>query len=102
MNQPSPQRYIDTLRAGRSPRSNTETISERTAMGETMMLGLRLLQDGVSPTAFTQRHGISIEEQFGAQIARLDRLGLLIVERERVRLSQRGALLANTVCAEFL
>ncbi|MCD6030204.1 MAG: hypothetical protein K0S78_2378, partial [Thermomicrobiales bacterium] len=43
-----------------------------------------------------------IEEQFGAQLARLDRLGLLIVERERVRLSHRGGLVANSVCAEFL
>jgi oxygen-independent coproporphyrinogen-3 oxidase len=102
MNQPSPQRYIDALLAGRSPLSNTESISERTAMGETMMLGLRLLQNGVSTEAFIQRHGVSIEEQFGAQLARLDRLGLLIVERERVRLSHRGGLLANSVCAEFL
>jgi oxygen-independent coproporphyrinogen-3 oxidase len=102
MNQPSPRRYIDALKAGRSPVSNTETISGRTAMGETMMLGLRLLQDGVSSNAFRQRHGVSIDEQFGSELARLDELGLLVIERECVRLSQRGALLANSVCAEFL
>lgn len=102
MNQPSPRRYIEALKAGRSPISNTETLSDRTAMGETMMLGLRLLQDGVSCNAFRQRHGVSIEEQFGSELARFDSLGLLVIEGERVRLSRRGALLANSVCAEFL
>ncbi len=102
MNQPSPQRYIDTLKSGRSPVSNTESISERTSMGETMMLGLRLLHDGVSTQAFRLRHGVSIEEQFGSQLDRLQELGLLVIEEERVRLSPRGSMLANAVCAEFL
>ena len=67
-----------------------------------MMLGLRLLRDGVSTQAFRLRHGVSIEDQFGSQLDRLQELGLLVVDEERVRLSHRGALLANAVCAEFL
>lgn len=102
MNQPAPQRYIDALRDGRSPITNTETITERTAMGETMMLGLRLLQDGVSRKAFRLRHGIALEAQFGSSLDRLRDLGLLDIDHERVRLTERGALLANSVCAEFL
>ena len=102
MNQPSPQRYIDALRDGRSPITNTETITERTAMGETMMLGLRLLQDGVSGKAFRLRHGIAMEAQFGPSLDRLRDLGVLDIDHERVRLTKRGALLANSVCAEFL
>ena len=47
MNQPSPSRYIASLQRGEHVVTNVEEISERTAMGETMMLGLRLLQDGV-------------------------------------------------------
>ena len=70
-------------------------------MGETMMLGLRLLEDGVSAPSFARRHGVSLFEQFEPQLARLTSIGLLEVD-ERVRLTQRGALLANAVCAEFL
>lgn len=102
MNQPAPRRYIDLLRAGHSPASNVETIAPRTSMGETMMLGLRLLDTGVSAAAFADRHGVSLQDQFGATLERMAGLGLLAIDDDRVRLTDRGALLANTVCAEFL
>ena len=66
-----------------------------------MMLGLRLIRDGVSASAFQARHGVSLWEQFGAQIRALERSDL-IERRDGVRLTPRGALLANTVCAEFV
>jgi oxygen-independent coproporphyrinogen-3 oxidase len=102
MNQPSPRRYIASLERGESAVTNTEEISERTAMGETMMLGLRLLENGVSAPAFARRHGVSLFEQFAPQLALLTSTGLLEADERRVRLSRRGALLANLVCAEFL
>jgi oxygen-independent coproporphyrinogen-3 oxidase len=71
-------------------------------MGETMMLGLRLLEDGVSALSFARRHRVSLFEQFEPQIARLTSIGLLEADDRRVRLTERGALLANAVCAEFL
>jgi oxygen-independent coproporphyrinogen-3 oxidase len=102
MNQPSPGRYIARLERGERAVTNTEEINERTAMGETMMLGLRLLQDGVSPPSFARRHGVSLFDQFEPQLARLTSTGLLEADDRRVRLSGRGVLLANAVCAEFL
>lgn len=102
MNQPSPGRYIDMIQSERSPATNTETIDPRTAMSETMLLGLRLLESGVSSDAFLLRHGISLKRQFGAQIEKLESLGMLSVSDERVRLTARGMMLANSVCAEFL
>lgn len=102
MNQPSPRRYIDMLAAGRSPATNVEKLDERTAMGETMMLGLRLLADGVSTAAFAARHGIALSEQFGTQLERLESLDMIATTADRVRLTRRGAMLANSVCAEFL
>jgi oxygen-independent coproporphyrinogen-3 oxidase len=82
--------------------TNIEEIDEKTAMGETMMLGLRLLQNGVSARSFARRHGISLFNQFAPQVSRLTSIGLLEVTDERVRLTKRGVLLANSVCAEFL
>ena len=67
-----------------------------------MMLGLRLLQDGVSASAFRARHGVALEEKYGAQLDRFKSLELIDVDAGVVRLTPRGALLANTVCAEFL
>jgi oxygen-independent coproporphyrinogen III oxidase len=71
-------------------------------MGETMMLGLRLLDDGVSAASFARRHGVSLFEQFGSELSRLTAMGLLEADHQRVRLTTRGALLANSVCAEFV
>ena len=102
MNQPSPGRYISTLQEGGRVVTNVEHISERTAMGETMMLGLRLLDDGVSAPSFARRHGVSLFEQFESQLARFTAIELLEADDKRVRLTQRGAMLANAVCAEFL
>ena len=102
MNHPWPRTYMDMLKRGRSPVSNTETVTEKVAMAETMMLGLRLLQDGVSTEAFWQRHRVHLADQFGPELTRLRDLGLLDIDERRVRLTPRGALLANSVCAEFL
>jgi oxygen-independent coproporphyrinogen-3 oxidase len=102
MNQPSPGRYIAALERNESAVTNVEILDDRTAMGETMMLGLRLLEDGVSPPSFAQRHGVSLIDQFGPQLARLTSMGLLEADEARVRLTTRGVLLANSVCAEFL
>jgi oxygen-independent coproporphyrinogen III oxidase len=102
MNQPSPKRYIALLEQGESPVTNVERIEAATAMGETMMLGLRLLKDGVSAAAFEARHGVSLKNQFGPQISMLTSAGLLAADGKGVRLTPRGALIANSVCAEFL
>src|SRR5215207_2627833 len=102
MSQPSPARYIAALDHQESAVTNIEEIDEKTAMGETMMLGLRLLQNGVSARSFARRHGISLFNQFAPQVSRLTSIGLLEVANERVRLTKRGVLLANSVCAEFL
>ena len=102
MNQPSPQRYIATLAGGDSPRTNVEVIAEETAIGETMMLGLRLLKTGVNREAFVHRHGVSLDDLFAEPIARMQSQGLLTDDGHAIRLTERGAMLANGVAAEFL
>ncbi len=102
MNQLLPERYINDLQAGTLPQSNTEILDEATARGETMMLGLRMLNDGVNAAAFAHRHGIGLEEHFGEPIARMTGLGLMESTGQGVRLTQRGMMLANSVVTEFL
>jgi oxygen-independent coproporphyrinogen III oxidase len=102
MNHPSPQRYIALIQAGESPLSNTERIDGETAMAETMMLGLRLLRDGVSAPAFLRRHGVALRDRYGGQLDRLASLGLIESVSSRIRLTARGVLVANSVCSEFL
>jgi coproporphyrinogen III oxidase-like Fe-S oxidoreductase len=79
-----------------------EEIDDRLAMGETMMLGLRLVQEGVTFERFHQRHGRSMLDVFGAEIEQLGRLGLLERLSDRVRLTQDARLVGNQVFAAFL
>ena len=77
-----------------------------TQMQEKMMVGLRLLKEGVETNGFVQQFGIEIEEVFGSLISRLIRQGLLewaeTDEKRCVRLSRGGWLLGNRVFREFV
>ncbi|TXG80462.1 MAG: radical SAM family heme chaperone HemW [Thermomicrobiales bacterium] len=102
MNHLKPLTYIEAIETGESPHSNTENLSPDLQMGETMMLGLRLLLEGVSASAFEARHGVTLRDHFGMQIDELLRIGMLEWAGDHLRLTTRGTLLANDVCARFL
>ncbi len=102
MNQLLPERYITDLANNVLPQSNTELLDETTARAESMMLGLRLLNDGVDAAGFAVRHGIDLDEAYGPQVAHMCELGLMERTASGVRLTQRGMMLANNVVAEFL
>ena len=67
-----------------------------------MMMGLRLLQEGVSRTRFQARFGRAIEQLYATEIDMLEAQGLLECTPDRVRLTKRGHLLGNQVFAQFL
>ena len=97
-----PSAYVEAVHAGRRPLAMAETIDDATEMGESMMLGLRLLVDGVSRADFAARHGQEMFDTYAEQIARFTEIGMLQSLGERVRLTSQGMLLANDICAEFL
>jgi oxygen-independent coproporphyrinogen-3 oxidase len=80
-------------------------IDTETEIGETMMMGLRLVKEGVSAKAFLQRFGMSLESRFSEQIDRLISVGLLEwagKQDKRLRLTLKGHLLGNQVFKEFI
>ncbi|MFB9325511.1 radical SAM family heme chaperone HemW [Paenibacillus aurantiacus] len=99
------QPYIDATLT-RLPRLSTETVDEREAMEDFMMVGLRLLGGVKNEDFMAQFEGRRIEEAFGETISRLVSDGLL----ERVtdtgnggyKLSAKGVPLGNEVFGAFL
>ncbi len=77
-------------------------VDRWTAMQEHMMVGLRLLEEGVSDETFSQRFGTRLGDAFPTQIERMTKLGLLEWSGERLRLTRRGWLLGNQVFSEFV
>lgn len=77
-----------------------------TQMQERMMVGLRLLEEGVDDHSFNKQFGFKMEKVFGNQIARLMGLGLLEWSengnQRHLRLTRQAWLLANRVFREFI
>jgi len=101
-NERLPARYIKLVQEGRLPVVSQETIDSRTEMTETMMLGLRLLEEGVSAAAFAARHGCSLEDIFGREIRLLSERGLVEWQGERVRVRRPHWLLINEIAVWFV
>jgi oxygen-independent coproporphyrinogen-3 oxidase len=98
----SPAQYIARVLAGESAVAEQETIGPELEMGETMMLGLRLLEEGVEYSRFRARFGVELRERYAREIEELSACGLIIAGTERIRLSQRGHLLGNQAFLRFL
>jgi oxygen-independent coproporphyrinogen-3 oxidase len=102
MNHLLPETYCLAIESNEPAWSNRELIDGAVAEGETMMLGLRLLEDGVNRAAFRIRHGRSMDEAFGSIIPEFVGNGLLLDDRDQVKLTHQGLMLANDVAARFL
>ena len=80
-------------------------IDRETEIGETMMMGLRLTEEGVSAEDFHNRFGQTLEDVFADEIRELLGLGLLEwagLGQARLRLTARGRLLGNQVFYRFI
>lgn len=82
--------------------ANAQPVDEHTAMGETMMVGLRLTEEGVSDADFARHFGKDLRAVYPKQIEMLSSQGLLEWFDDRLRLTKRGHLLGNRVFREFI
>ncbi len=84
---------------------SSEIVDLETQMQDEMMLGLRLIQEGVSRARFYDRFQVEINEIFLKEIKKLSDLGLIEwvgENKENLRLTRRGILVANQVFMEFV
>lgn len=107
----APKAYIQRCLKGgdtvfpRTPATvQVETVTPEAELGETMMMGLRLVDEGVSASVFAKRFGRSLQNVYGQQIEKFVRLGLLewTEKEECLRLTRAGRLVGNQVFLEFL
>ena len=96
-----PAHYIRQVKEKKIAVEHSETLEPRQAMGETIMLGLRLLQ-GISIHQFEKRFQISFINLFRNIISVLKEKELVIIEKDYLRLSQKGLFWADSVILEFI
>ena len=100
-NERNPARYIALATETGIAETGSESVEPRTSMGEFVFLNLRL-RDGFALEDFNSRFGSSFEEVFGPRTVRLFEGGLLENREGRIRLTDRGLELADSVFAEFV
>ncbi|MDX1436970.1 MAG: radical SAM family heme chaperone HemW [Anaerolineales bacterium] len=80
-------------------------IDRSMEMRETLLMGLRLTEEGVSKDRFERRFGTALEREFEAELSRLMRRGLLEwagPDHSVLRLTPGARLLGNQVFMEFV
>jgi oxygen-independent coproporphyrinogen-3 oxidase len=93
--------YCGAIEAGRSARAFAERLPFARRVGEAAMLALRT-SAGIVDADFARRFDIDASTVFRAARKKCSAAGLLEDDGARARLTSRGRLLANSVCAEFL
>ncbi|MEX2032221.1 MAG: coproporphyrinogen III oxidase family protein, partial [Dehalococcoidia bacterium] len=108
----APNRYVDAVNEsydqkraeGRAELRQVvggEVPDQATMRADFMILGLRLMS-GISVDEFASRFGLTVEDAFGPALTRHLGVGLLVREGDRIRLTERGMLLANEVFVDLL
>ena len=102
MNVKSPTSYAEALETGADLPLSVETLTTDETMAETMMLGLRLTDEGVDCRRFADRFGLDPRVKFAAEIETFTQRGLLEVVGDNLRLTPQGVFLASEVMVAFV
>jgi oxygen-independent coproporphyrinogen III oxidase len=108
----SPREYIRALheynqdkefRFPYTPATDNATIVGRAdEIAETLMMSLRLTEEGVQREIFRERFGIDLLDIHGEILRRFTNQGLLEITPNRVRLTKSGRLLSNMIIRELI
>lgn len=111
MNVKRPQSYIARIEQGTGLGSardeeNREHIDRSTAMAEHILLGLRLVREGVGAAEFEARYEVALQDHYARSITYSLEHGLAewieVPDGPHLRLTKEGRLLANQVMIQFL
>ena len=92
--------YLQAVEAGNA-RVQEEVLTLNEKMEEEMFLGLRK-KSGISKKRFEEKFGLSFEDQYGDVVAELTEQGLLVPDRDIIRMTKKGLFLGDTVAEKFI
>ncbi len=97
----APTAYIKRISDGKST-IKQETLDLRGQAGETMMLGLRMLREGVDLARFRDRYGVPPAHFFASELDWLANNRLIERDTARIILTERAVPVANEVFVKFV
>lgn len=106
-----PAKYIENMQDAKPEDyqfPNTPALSqlikldEETDKENTILMGLRMTQEGIQRITYKNRFGIDFYEEHKATIEKFIGYNMLYIDDTVVRLTERGRLLANTIISELI
>ena len=92
--------YMQAVEEGNA-RVQEEHLTQTEMMEEEMFLGLRK-KTGVSKKRFEEKFGVNFDQQYGSVVEELTQQGLLVPDKDIVRMTKKGLFLADTVAEKFI
>lgn len=93
--------YVEKAQAASKPILQIDKIELREQIEEEMFLGLRKFK-GYDQRIFKEKYGFPLQNLFGKQLTQLKKNNLILEERNHLKLTEQGMLLANRVFEEFM
>ena len=100
-NVPDIDAYVARIERGEPPTDHVERLSPRARAGELAAFALRM-NEGISATAFEQQTGFRLDRLWPDALRDLAGQKLVEWDGERLRLTPRGRLLADSVAEAFI
>ncbi|CAW98890.1 radical SAM family heme chaperone HemW [Streptococcus equi subsp. zooepidemicus] len=94
------QHYLKAVADGNA-RLSEEVLTKEEMMEEELFLGLRK-KSGVSVSRFQEKFGLSFESRYGPVVRELQNQGLLVKDKDFVRMTKKGLFLGDSVAEKFI
>lgn len=95
------QHYLESIRAGKLPIDESETLTAEQEMIETVFLGLRCAE-GIDIKSFEARFGIDLHNQFHNVLTRQQEAGYVSLDGGCCKLTREGLLYADSIAQAFV
>ena len=100
-NRPHLGEWEDAIDGGALPAVDVEHLTRRRREGELAMLMLRLAR-GIEFAQFSARTGSDARAVFSGLLGRLEKIDVVQITADSIRLTEKGLAVADAVAAEFL
>lgn len=82
--------------------AGSHQLAQTEAMSDTVIMQLRLLDEGLSLAAFESQFELTFSSVYGEQLAQMTEWGMLERNNDHIRLTKRGRLVSNQLFYRFL
>lgn len=96
-----PEKYCALIESSKNAVVESEILDREASFRETVVMGLRMV-NGVSLDDLRNRYGIDVRSYYGKILERLLAMKLVEVDDFRMRLTEKGRMVANQVMADLV